>query len=211
MDCARCVELLSDVRDGLLEEPLCGEAARHLAACGACASLLQELDAVAGALSTLSLPLPAGLVERVAEASWRSRSAAPPVGIASLIPRRVLATAAGLTLAVSGVVFGALRAHQSPDSLPGRYARKAVNAAVAARERGIRLAEDVRILRLVVGTAFEGRVDRVNDRVDDYRRLLEKRRPAAPPSPHQSSSPNSSNLARAVLVKGCEAVTTKEM
>ena len=31
-------------------------------------------------------------------------------------------------------------------------------------------------MRIVVGTAFEARVDRVNDRVDDYRRLLEKRR-----------------------------------
>jgi hypothetical protein len=30
----------------------------------------------------------------------------------------------------------------------------------------------------VIGTAFEGRLDRVNDRVDDYRRLLEKRRAA---------------------------------
>jgi hypothetical protein len=29
---------------------------------------------------------------------------------------------------------------------------------------------------VVVGAAFEGRLDRVNDRVEDYRRLLEKRK-----------------------------------
>ena len=44
-----------------------------------------------------------------------------------------------------------------------------------ARRRGV---EDVRILRVVVGAAFEGRLDRVNDRVEDYRRLLERRKSA---------------------------------
>jgi hypothetical protein len=43
-------------------------------------------------------------------------------------------------------------------------------------ERKDRVVEDVRILRVVVGAAFEGRFDRVNDRVEDYRRLLEKRK-----------------------------------
>ncbi len=43
-------------------------------------------------------------------------------------------------------------------------------------ERKDRLVEDLRLLRVVISTAFEGRVDRVNDRVEDYRRLLERRR-----------------------------------
>jgi hypothetical protein len=45
-------------------------------------------------------------------------------------------------------------------------------------ERTDRLLEDIRILRVVISAAFEGRLDRVNDRFDDYRRLLEKRRAA---------------------------------
>ena len=53
---------------------------------------------------------------------------------------------------------------------------RTVNASVYILERKDRLVEDVRILRVVIGTAFEGRLDRMNDRVDDYRRLLEKRR-----------------------------------
>jgi hypothetical protein len=40
----------------------------------------------------------------------------------------------------------------------------------------------------MIATAFEGRVDRVNDRVDDYRRLLEKRRQHAPGSPDSRES-----------------------
>ncbi|MET0554744.1 MAG: hypothetical protein ABW221_17010, partial [Vicinamibacteria bacterium] len=45
-----------------------------------------------------------------------------------------------------------------------------------------RIVEDLRMLRVMIATAFEGRVERVNDRVDDYRRLLEKRRQHAPDS-----------------------------
>ncbi len=36
-------------------------------------------------------------------------------------------------------------------------------------ERRDRLVEDVRILGVVLGTAFEGRIERVNERVEDYR------------------------------------------
>jgi hypothetical protein len=72
---------------------------------------------------------------------------------------------------------------------PVGLARRAALAALAAVERSInmgayllerkdRLVEDVRLLRVVIGTAFEGRVERVNDRVDDYKKLLEKRREA---------------------------------
>ena len=52
---------------------------------------------------------------------------------------------------------------------------RASTAGVYLNERKDRLLEDVRILRVVVGAAFEGRLDRVNDRVEDYRRLLERR------------------------------------
>jgi hypothetical protein len=44
------------------------------------------------------------------------------------------------------------------------------------------------VLRVVVATAFEGRVDRVNDRVDDYRKLLEQRRRQAAPERKGSSA-----------------------
>jgi hypothetical protein len=45
-------------------------------------------------------------------------------------------------------------------------------------ERKDRLVEDVRILGVVLSTAFEGRVEKVNERVEDYRRLIERRRPS---------------------------------
>lgn len=48
--------------------------------------------------------------------------------------------------------------------------------AVYVAERKDRAVEEFRLLRVLLGTALEGRVDRVNERVEDYRQLLEKRR-----------------------------------
>ena len=59
--------------------------------------------------------------------------------------------------------------------MPG-LGQRLSNATVYLVERKDRLVEDLRLLRVVVSTAFEGRLDRVNDRVDDYRRLLERRK-----------------------------------
>ena len=52
-------------------------------------------------------------------------------------------------------------------------------------ERKDRLLEDVRVLGVVLSTAFEGRIERVNERVNDYKRLLERRKASPPPEPKQ--------------------------
>jgi hypothetical protein len=80
-------------------------------------------------------------------------------------------------VAIAGT--SALYATRGPALRQGaRVLERASNAGVYVMERKDRLVEDVRILRVVVGAAFEGRLDRVNDRVEDYRRLLEKRKSA---------------------------------
>ena len=56
---------------------------------------------------------------------------------------------------------------------------RTVTAGSFLLERKDRLVEDVRILGVVIGTAFEGRLDRMNERVNDYRQLLERRRNAS--------------------------------
>ena len=43
----------------------------------------------------------------------------------------------------------------------------------------------VRVLGVVLSTAFEGRIERVNERVNDYKRLLERRKATPPPEPKQ--------------------------
>jgi len=91
------------------------------------------------------------------------------------VPFAVQAIAAGFALVLTA---GLVMAAGAP---PGAHARPRVTqrfseAAVYVVERKDRLVEDFRLLRIVIATAFEGRLDRVNDRVDDYRRLLERRR-----------------------------------
>jgi len=43
------------------------------------------------------------------------------------------------------------------------------------------------VLGVVLSTAFEGRIERVNERVNDYKRLLERRKATPQPEPKQGS------------------------
>jgi hypothetical protein len=130
------------------------------------------------------------LAGRVARASWvavrtpilraeRKRAwasaAATWVGWLTEVPFAVQAVAAGFALVVTaGLVMAAGSAPGAP-ARP-RIGQRLSEATVYLVERKDRLVEDLRLLRVVVSTAFEGRLDRVNDRVDDYRRLIERRK-----------------------------------
>jgi hypothetical protein len=134
------------------------------------------------------------LAERVARASWvavrtpilraeRKRAwanaAATWAGWLTDVPFAVQAVAAVLALVVTaGLVMAAGAAPGAP-ARP-RLGQRLSDATVYVVERKDRLVEDFRLLRVVVSTAFEGRLDRVNDRVDDYRRLLEQRKKDEP-------------------------------
>jgi anti-sigma factor RsiW len=177
MDCTRAEELLSDHLEGKLDLLLAADLEAHLAGCGECRALRSTLAEVVDVLRSYPALEPAAdLAERAATSALRARRPRPamfrvPVGV----PAWLQATAAALALLTTG---GVLYATQSPapSRAAARLVDRTVNASVYILERKDRLVEDVRILRVVIGTAFEGRLDRMNDRVDDYRRLLEKRR-----------------------------------
>jgi Putative zinc-finger len=172
MDCARAQELLSDELDGSLDALLARELGAHLAGCAECRALRETLGEVVAALKAYPvLEAPVGLAERAA-----ARALAVPAPAAR--PRRwpdlglpvgLQVLAASLALAVTGVVLLA--------AWPGaRVKERTINAGAYLWERKERAVEDFRFLRVVVSTAFEGRLDKVNDRMEDYRRLLGKRR-----------------------------------
>lgn len=183
IDCARAEELLSDHCEGTLDALLRADLEAHLAGCAACRALRSALGDVVEALKhPPELAPPTGLAERVAAAVARDR-AAP----AARVPRRrfLRIQAVAATVAIAGST--ALFASRGPVLRQGaRLAKSASNAGVYLLERKDRLMEDVRILRVVVSAAFEGRVDRVNDRVEDYRRLLERRRSGSAPEQKKS-------------------------
>jgi anti-sigma factor RsiW len=176
--CRRFEELLSEHIEGTLGFAQKAQVDAHLAACPSCRELRAAMEEVIEALRAPAEIEPAAdLAERAASAALRAGRTPPrvvPLPRLAGIPHRILATAAVLTLALStgitaasggGVALGA----------PSRLAQRVSALGVAIAETKDRLLESIDVVRVIVGTAFEGRVDRVNDRLDDYKRLLERR------------------------------------
>jgi hypothetical protein len=198
LECAQAKELFSDYREGSLNEVLRGDLEQHLAACEDCRRLLSALDEVLEVLRAEARLEPAAdLAQRAADAALRS---GPRRGWRGVVPPRwplpipLYAVAAVLALLTTGGVF--LLRQAAEVGAPRGITAKAASAGAYLAERKDRLTEDLRTLRIVIATAFEGRVDRMNDRVDDYRKLLEKRRVSQPrkepvDSPQSLSSENS--------------------
>jgi hypothetical protein len=176
MNCNEAQELLSDHLEGSLDRLLAADLDAHLAACAECRALRAALAEVVTTLrGAAELEPPAGLAERAARAALL----APPLRAVAprpAVPPAVWLAAAGLAAALGTGLYYGQRAGLDPLGAGRRVVERSVNAGAYLLERKDRLVEDVRLLRVVIGTAFEGRVERVNDRVDDYRRLLEKRR-----------------------------------
>ncbi|HVR72037.1 MAG TPA: zf-HC2 domain-containing protein [Vicinamibacteria bacterium] len=203
LDCGRAEELFSDHLDGALADPLRADLERHLASCGRCGELWGAVGEVVSALRSAPELEPArDLAQRAASAALRAAEPSPRLLasarlfhvpriaaatqelFASSVPALVRGLAAALALAITGGVLLAQSYAAPPVRAANRVVERTVNAGAYLAERKDRLVEDFRLLRVVIGTAFEGRLDRVNDRVDDYRRLLERRRALqAPQSP----------------------------
>jgi len=177
MDCRRALELLSDHHEGSLHPLLRAELESHLEECARCRALLEALGEVVEALRGYPVLEPsAGLAQRAAAAALaRPRLVTRKRPLA--IPSWLQAAAAGFALVAAGA-FLLVTGPEAPTRVATRLVDRTVTAGSMLLERKDRLVEDVRILGVVIGTAFEGRLDRMNDRVDDYRQLLERRRNA---------------------------------
>jgi len=197
MTCTRAEELLADYCAGDLPAgPLRSELEAHLASCSACRALAAALDDVLALLRAARDPMsarllepPPGLAERAAGAALRAGRVAGRAWSRGL-PRRVQGLAAALALLATGAVWAGHGAFDR--QLPQRLVRRAATAGVRLIERKDRAVEDLRVLRVTVAATFAGRVDTVSERVDDYRRLLERRRAAPAASPEASPTPTTS-------------------
>jgi hypothetical protein len=205
LDCARAEELFSDHREGMLPAPLRGDLERHLESCERCRALLAAITDVLDVLrAPLDLDPSASLAQRVAQASWKAAQQATvvPFRKAMRLPAQVQTLAAGLALFSTAAFLLLQSAPPQPTRVAGRVKERTVNAAVFVQERSVRLLEDLRMLRVVIATAFEGRVERVNDRVDDYKRLLEKRRQHSPESRESQAGARAPRSAHDLRTRG---------
>jgi hypothetical protein len=130
---------------------------------------------------------PAGLAERAATAALlrRGRVVVRP---AVVLPAWAQAAAAGFALIALGTILVVV-GPEKPSRAAQHLVSQTVTAGSSLMEHKDRLVEDVRVLGVVLGTAFEGRIDRVNERVEDYRRLLDRRRPAPEGGSKSGSAP----------------------
>lgn len=104
-----------------------------------------------------------------------------------------LPLAAMLAVALSGALLLGLPEERLPE-LARRLRARAATARELLMERQERLLEDVGALRLVVGGAFSSRVERIQEQLEDYRRLVaapERRKPAATPGRPEAESTGS--------------------
>ncbi len=180
MECRRAEELFSDHLDGTLHEILHAELDTHLESCADCRALRGALAEVVAALRAYpELEAPSGLSARAARAALDARWRPPVARPAVVVPSWVQAAAAGFALIALGGMLMVV-GPEKPTRAAQRLVGQTVHAGNSLIERKDRLVEDVRVLGVVLSTAFEGRLDRVNERVEDYRRLIERRRPAPP-------------------------------
>jgi uncharacterized membrane protein YgcG len=177
MDCRRAEELFSDHLDASLDRLLAADLEAHLESCESCRALRAAVAEVVQTLRAFPSLEPAGdLAERAARAALRAPRLRLIGWRAPALPLAWLqVAAAALAVATSAGVLYAIQS-PVPAHAAARLLERTATAGAYVLERKDRLVEDVRILRVVITTAFEGRLDRMNDRVDDYRRLLEKRR-----------------------------------
>lgn len=200
LDCRRAEELFSEHVDGSLEPRLRADLVAHLESCAECGPLYAAFQEVVVALREHpALEPSADLARRAADAALRRPRPMPARSRAPMALPAWFRIAAAVALLLSGGTL--LWKGDAGLARPAtRLWEKATNAAVFLEERKDRWLEDVRILRVVIAAAFEGRLDRVNDRFDDYRRLIEKRRVAQP----KKTGKNQSNSVSADLVTRSE-------
>jgi len=214
MTCTRAEELLSDHLEGALTEPLLGELEAHLTTPAASRALREEILFLSPTLGqNIKMARPPPPSARAAEAALRAGkvvpfaprpafltgagvSAAPVVrhGVVRL-PAWAQSLAAGLALVTVGLFLLTTRS-EAPARAAANIVGATVNTGVYLAERKDRLMEDVRVLRVVIETAFEGRVEKVNERVLDYRRLLERRKADDPAAEDQAGAKKTNRMER---------------
>ena len=177
MNCRRAEELFSDHLEGSLAPPLEGELVAHLDTCSECASLYVAFQEIITALEASKVPAPPeSLVSRItAAAPTRRISPSSPSRQHGERPQLVAsprALASSSWLAVAAVI--ALLLLWRPPELASELWRKTSRTAHQTYSFGVRSyhqterwIEDLNVLRITVGVAFEDSLERINEQLRD--------------------------------------------
>jgi hypothetical protein len=176
VNCRRHQELLSDYLEETLSPPLRREAENHLRTCEDCRNLAESLKEVLSLFESVQIPEPpSNLTELILE---RTRPAllAAREGSADLESESSLWRSFGSGLAAAAVLAMVLL-FRPPEFLAGwsrgvsQKAHQSYSLGVRTYHRTARWIEDLNVLRMTVGVAFENRLDRLNERLRDLEEL----------------------------------------
>jgi hypothetical protein len=192
MTCRRTEELWSDYLDGSLAAPLVRDVEEHLAGCSSCASLLDSFRLVVDTLHTVPRPtvketLPYEILRGtrlpVSSSRWWTRW---PRSEPSLPAWKSWASAAAL----AAMVLVALGPPESVKRLGqgvSRTAYRGYSLVVRFYQGTERFMEELTVIRLTVGVAFEDRLDRLNERLKDLQKAQQRNEPRPAPNRGQGS------------------------
>lgn len=176
MSCRRQQELLSDYLEEALSPPLRREVENHLRTCEECRNLALSLKDVLSLFGSFQAPEePSNLTELILE---RTRPAllAPRETGADLETDSSFWHSFGSGLAAAAVLATVLL-FRPPEFLAGwsrsvsQTAHQSYSLGVRTVHRTSRWIEDLNVLRMTVGVAFENRLDRLNERLRDLEEL----------------------------------------
>ncbi len=176
MNCRRHQELLSDYVENTLPPPLRREVENHVRTCEPCRNLAQSLNEVLSLFGGLQTPEPpSNLTELILERTRPALLAAREAS-ADLETEASLWRSFGSGLAAAAVLAMVLL-FRPPELLAGwsravsQTAHQGYSLGVRTYHRTARWIEDLNVLRMTVGVAFENRLDRLNERLRDLEEL----------------------------------------
>jgi len=176
VNCRRHQELLSDYLEETLSPPLRREAENHLRTCEDCRNLAESLKEVLSLFGSFQTPEPPSnltelILERTRPALLSARKASADHETDSSFWRSF-----GSGLAAAAVLATVLL-FRPPEFLAGwsrsvsQTAHQSYSLGIRTYHRTARWIEDLNVLRMTVGVAFENRLDRLNERLRDLEEL----------------------------------------
>lgn len=174
MNCARSEELLSDFVEATLAPPLASELEGHLRECATCTDLLASLREVLAAFEAFSVPEPPpDLVERVLERTRPVLRAARDAEESSEPELGPPFWRHAVGYLAAAALLGGVLLWRPPEYLAeasrrvSQTAHQAYSFGVRTYHQTERWVEDLNVLRMTVGVAFENRLDRLSERLRD--------------------------------------------
>ncbi len=196
MSCRRQQELLSDYIEETLSPLLSREVENHLRTCAECRSFAESVKEVVALFGSFQAPEPpSNLTELILERTRPALLAARRTG-ADLEIESSFWPSFGSGLAAAAVLAAVLL-FRPPEFLAGwsrsvsQTAHQGYSLGVRTYHRTARWIEDLNVLRMTVGVAFENRLDRLNERLRDLEELRRRDEPEDE-SPRSGHPPQSS-------------------